>query len=108
MRTLVCGSRHFNDYGYMKYIDNNYRYKHLGFNGLFLTCYGKETGLKLVKDENYNWMYWIVREPDFKSKNFYSITNARENCKLFFLAHMNSDEVDINKIRLPWASAEAH
>lgn len=84
----------------MTYVDNNYRHADLGWNGLALTCRRLETGLKLVQDEKYNHMYWIVRDPDFRSKNFYNLVNARENCRNFFLAHLNSDEEDINRIKV--------
>lgn len=90
----------------MKYVDKNYRHKHLGFKGLSLTCFNLETGLRLIQDEEHKHMYWIVRDNDFKSKNFYNLINARENCRILFLTHMNSDEPDINAVILPWASQE--
>lgn len=91
----------------MKYVDNNYRYEDLSFNGLNLMCHGMETGLKLEIDENFRHMYWIIRDPDFRSDKAYNLTNAKEGAKNFFLAHMNSDEPDINKIRYPVSQLEA-
>lgn len=90
----------------MTYIDNNYRYKYLNWKSLNLYYCGDDTGFRLIQDQTHEHMYWIKNET-FKSRNFYNLTNAKENAKLLYLTYKNSDEVDINKITLPAASEMA-
>lgn len=46
---------------------------------------GKDTGLKLVRDEKYDHMYWIVGDalPGGRSAQMYNLTNAKDNAKIF-------------------------
>lgn len=53
----------------------------------------QDTTVRLVKDEKYDFMYWLewnFEKPE-KSINFYNITNAKDNGKVLYLRYMNCD-----------------
>jgi hypothetical protein len=51
----------------------------------------KNTTVKLIQDEEYDFMYWLewnFEKPE-KSVNFYNLTNAKDNGKKLYLTYAN-------------------
>lgn len=55
--------------------------------------YGKkDTSVRLVRDTEYEHMYWLEWNFDKpqKSVNFYNLINAKDNARVLYMRHLNN------------------
>lgn len=65
-------------------------YKDLSIKDSKLWYGNKDTDFKLERDLTHKHMYWITFPNGNKSDNFYSLTNASDNIKCYFINKSNT------------------